>query len=187
LVPENPASRIPRGSAYQKRAGHPSAFDVAIDKGDFELVSNLACQELTLEDYIEGFLAVRRQINPSQHEVDIMVVFRSRKYNRLEACRELGIKEYDLDNFCRSILDRMNLDGQVKVTDIIDGFVSLRRRLGCPDDGDLDWMITYRAHRFNRKETALDLGMASKALDKFLEREKMRLKIIARSSNPHYS
>ncbi len=82
--------------------------------------------------------------------------------------------------FLEGLRTELRLAQGKKLEEAIDGFVHLRRRLGCPDEPAIDWMSAYQASGFKRKETALAQGKSPEQFKKFLIARKKELGIIAR-------
>ena len=146
------------------------------------LVSELSRQELTLEDFIDGYFTLKFRLQPSEYEIEVMVLYQSKRFSRPITCQELGLSEDEFNNILRGLKARMGMgDDKARIEDTIDGFIRLRRRLGCPDEDTREWMLVYRTKGFDRRATAEELGMKYATFKERLRQSKKDLKIKARS------
>ena len=142
----------------------------------------LSRQELTLEDFIDGFVTYTRELkHPKLREMDIMIAYKSQRFSKPLACKELRMTADELDNFLESIRQRICLKNGSTVEEVIDGYIRLWRRLDRPDAGEWDWMSAYQRNGFDRRKTAGELGMPFKAFEMRLTRLRKKLGIKERS------
>ncbi|MFH1227401.1 MAG: hypothetical protein V1701_05810 [Planctomycetota bacterium] len=146
-------------------------------------MSELSRRELTLEDYIGGYVDYTRRLDyPDIGAMDTMAIYKSFHFSKPLTCQELGMQPYELESFLASVRAKLGLNGVASaVEQAIDGYVRLWRRLGKPDWRDWDWMSAYYRNGFDRRRTAQEQGIKYETFKTQLKQLKKKLKIKARS------
>jgi len=160
-----------------------SRFEVAIDKGDYKLVSELARRELTLEDYIDGFVTLWRRFGfPAGKILDFLIVYHTLQFSRYATIKQLGMTLRELELILEGLSNRLGLPDGATIEQSIDGFIHLWRRLGCPEGEQINWMLVYKTLGFDRKAAAAELEMTKIGFKLKLHRFKKECNIRERSA-----
>jgi hypothetical protein len=77
--------------------------------------------------------------------------------------------------------NRLGLPDGTEIEQSIDGFIHLWRRLDCPDNEQIYWMVVYKTLEFARKETAVELEITEHTFRNRLCRMKKECNIKERS------